>query len=78
MRISKPKVTSIDPHYINECEEALAPAFNDLSDFAEQRGWNGTVVAMTLLSLAKSNLNHKSAGAEFESVLQAVRASALK
>lgn len=78
MRISKPKVTSIDPVYINECEEALAPAFHDLSDLAEQRGWNGTVVAMTLLSLAKSNLSHKSAGAEFEKVLQVVRTSALK
>ena len=78
MRISKPKTNSIDPHYINECEEALAPALNDLADLAEQRGWNGTVVAMTLLSLAKSNLSHKSADAEFDKVLRAVRVAALK
>ncbi len=78
MRISKPKTTSINPPYINECEEALAPVFNDLADLAEQRGWNGTVVAMTLLSLAKSNLSHKSTDAEFDKVLQVVRVAALR
>ncbi len=78
MRISRPKTKTINPEYINECAEMLAPAFNDLADLAEQRGWNCAVVAVTLLSLAKSNVNHRSAGAEFSSVIEAARIASME
>ncbi len=63
MRILKPKRKSIDPNYINECEEALAPVLHRLVDHVEQRGWNAGVVAAALHSLGKTNLNHKSTNA---------------
>jgi hypothetical protein len=60
MNVAKPRKRLGDCDYDIDCEEALAPAFNDLADMAESNGWNGDVVAAALLSLADANIKGRS------------------
>ncbi len=60
MNVSKPYKNPGDDDYDIACEEALAPAFNDLADMAENRGWDGDVVAAALRSLADANIRGRS------------------